>query len=84
MAYAVSSGRALEDFSGKNQDAASFDRFATAPVYCVHGSSLSHSFNAVTDAASFCRLLCTVHGAGWLVFWNQNADIDMDQRGRAY
>ena len=55
MAYAVSSDRALEDFSGKNQ-----------------------------DAASFCRLLCTVHGAGWLVFWNQNADIDMDQRGRAY
>ena len=45
---------------------------------------LQFDFDAVTDAASFCRLLCTVHGAGWLVFWNQNADIDMDQRGRAY
>ena len=84
MAYAVSSGRALEDFSGKNQDAASFNRFATAPVYCVHGSSLSHSFNAVTDVASFCRLLCTAHGIGWFVPGSQNADIDMDQRDRAY
>lgn len=34
MAYTVSSGRALEDFSGKNQDAASFNRFAIAPMYC--------------------------------------------------
>ena len=84
MAYAVSSDRALEDFSGKNQDAASFNWFATAPVYCVHGSSLSHPFNAATDVVSFCRLLCIAHGTGWFIPWSQNADIDMDQRDCAY
>ena len=70
MASAISSGGTLENFQGKNQDAASFNRFATAPVHCVHGSSLSLSFNAATDIAAFCRLLCTVHGTGWSVFRN--------------
>ena len=38
-------------FSGKNQDAASFNRFAIASVYHVYGSSLSPSF--ATTAADF-------------------------------
>ena len=45
MAFAVSSGGALEDFSGKNQDAASFNRFAAASVcteavYSLHSMQL--------------------------------------------
>ena len=70
MAYAVASGGNLEDFSGKNQDAASFDRFTAALVYCVRGNSLSHSFDAAADIASFCRLLCTAHGTAWPVPWS--------------
>ena len=84
MASSISSSGNLEDFQGKNQDAASFNWFATAPVYCVHGSSLSHPFNAATDVVSFCRLLCIAHGTGWFIPWSQNADIDMDQRDCAY
>ena len=35
MASAISTGGVLEDFSGKNRDAASFNRLAPAPVYCL-------------------------------------------------
>ena len=84
MAFAVSSGGAMENFSGKNQDAATFDRFAAAPVYCVYGSGLFPAFDAAADASSFCRLLCAAHGTGRPVPWSQNADIDMDQRDRTY
>ena len=70
MASASSSGGTLEDFSGKNQDAASFDQFATASVYRVYGSSLSSSFAAIADYFSFCRFLCTAHGSGRADSWS--------------
>ena len=79
MDSAISSGGALENFSGKNQDAASFNRFAAASVYRVYSSSLSSLFAAIADDFSFCRILCMAHGTGWAVSWSQNADIDMDQ-----
>lgn len=53
MAFAISTGGALEDFSGKNRDAASFNRLAPAPVYCLHGGSLSHASDAAAGASSF-------------------------------
>lgn len=84
MASAISSDKALENFSVKNQVAASFNRFTTAPLYCVHGSSISLSFNATADTPSFFWLLCTAYGTGWSVSWNQNANIDVDQRNCAY
>ena len=33
--------------------------------------------------SSFREFLCVAHGTGWSVFWNENADIDMDQRDYA-
>lgn len=84
LAAAISPGRAMEDFSGKNQDATFLDRFAPAPVYCLHGGSLSPTSDATADASSFCWFLYAVYGTGWLVPWRQNADIDMDERDRAH
>ena len=46
MAAAISPGRALEDISGENQDAASFNRFAADLVYCLHGGSLPPASDA--------------------------------------
>ena len=84
MASAISSGEALEDFSGQNQDAASFNRFAAVFVYCVYGGSLSAASDAAADAPSFYGFLCTAHGTVWSVPRSQNADIDMDQRDCAH
>ena len=84
MASAIPSGGALEDFSGENQDAASFNRFAAAFVYWVHDHSLSPASDTTADVSPFYRLLCAANGTFWSVPWSQNADIDMDQRDRAY
>ena len=46
LAAAISPGRALEDISGENQDAASFNRSAAALVYCLHGGSLPPASDA--------------------------------------
>lgn len=70
---------ALEDFSGKNQDTTSFNRFTVVSVYRVYSSSLSPLFAAIADDFSFYRFLCTAYGTGGAVPWSQNADIDMDQ-----
>lgn len=46
MAAAISPGRALEDISGENQDAASFNRSAPAAVHRMHGGSLPPASDA--------------------------------------
>lgn len=79
MDSAISSGGALENFSGKDQDTTSFNRFTVVSVYRVYDSSLSFAFDTIVDDFSFCRILCMAHGTGWSVPWSQNADIDMDE-----
>ena len=54
MASAIPSGRTLENFSGKNQNAASFDRFTDAFVHCVYSCSLSTAFVTIVNDFSFC------------------------------
>ena len=78
MASAISSGGTLADFQGKNQDAAPFNWFTSAIVCWMHGNSLFHVLVAVTNDSSFWEFLCVAHSTGWSVFWNKNADIDMD------
>ena len=53
MASAISSGGAMEDFSGKNQDAASFNRVTSAFMHYMHGGSLSATSGATADTSSF-------------------------------
>ena len=65
LAAAISPGRALEDISGENQDAASFNRFAAAFVYCLHGGSLPppdpmHLLLLLLFAGSYTRLMALV------------------------
>ena len=69
LAAAISPGRVMEDLSGKNQDAAHFDRFAAAVVHRVYGSSLPLAPDADTDASSFCQLLYATYGTGRSVLW---------------
>lgn len=69
LAAAISPGRAMEGLSGKNQDAAPFDRFAAAVVHRMHGGSLSLASDAASDASSFCRLLYATYGTGRSVLW---------------
>ena len=84
MVSALSPGGALEDFQGKNRDAASFNWFAAAAVRCLHSNRLSPEFDAAADAASFCWHLHSAHGTVWPVSWNQDADPDLDERDRAH
>ena len=69
LAAAIAPGRVMEDLSGKNQDAAPFDRFAAAVVHRMHGSSLSLASDATADASSFCQLLYSAYGTGRSVLW---------------
>ena len=69
MAAAISPGRAMEDLSDKNQDAAPFDRSAAAVVHRMHGSSLSLAPDAAADASSFRWLLYAAYGTGRSVVW---------------
>lgn len=75
MVSALSPGGALEDFQGKNRDAASFNWFAAAAVRCLHSNRLPPEFDAAADAASFCWHLHSAHGTVWPVSWNQDADL---------
>lgn len=66
LAAAISPGRALEDISGENQDAASFNRFAAAFVYCLHGGSLPPCIRCI--CCCFFFLLAPIRGLWrWLV-----------------
>ena len=70
MALAISAGGAMVDFSGKNQDAASFNRFTNAFMHCVYSRSLSNAFVALVNDFSFCGFICFVHDADWSAAWN--------------
>ena len=67
LVAAIPSGRAMECFSGKNQDATPFDGSAAAVVHRMHGNSLSLASDAAADASSFCWLLYAAYGIGWSV-----------------
>ena len=70
MASAISAGGAMVDFSGKNQDAASFNRFTNAFMHCVYSRSLPTVFVAIDNDFSFCGFLCLAHGTDWSIAWN--------------
>ncbi len=70
MAFTISSCRALEDFSGKSQDAAIFNRFTNAFMNCVYSRSLPTVFVAIVNDFSFCGFLCLAHGTDWSTAWN--------------
>ena len=83
MASAIPSCRTLENFSGENQNAASFDRFADGFMHWVYRSSLSNAFVAMVNDFTFCGFICLANDTDWSVAWSQNARADMDQRDHA-
>ena len=83
MASAIPSCRTLENFSGENQNAASFDRFADGFMHWVYRSSLSNAFVAMVNDFTFCGFICLANDTDWSVAWSQNARADMDQRDYA-
>ena len=83
MASAIPSCRTLENFSGENQNAASFDRFADGFMHWVYRSSLSNAFVAIVNDFTFCGFICLANDTDWSVAWSQNARADMDQRDHA-
>ena len=70
MASAISSYRYLENLSGKNQDAANFNRFTNIFMHCVYCRSLSTVFVTIVNDFSFCGFLCLANDTDWSVAWS--------------
>ena len=79
VAHAVASGKSMEGFSGKNQDAADFDSLAASAVHRVHSDRLSPAPISAFAHRPLCGILYAARRTVGSDPWCENANADMDE-----